>query len=157
MKIWFYPDTNIFRRLIDRKNIEGIHLLRSNPNAFKLTPTTIMELVEDLVTCQSQNFLQRREALELAKKAGGRRVLPASGEFLARHVFGSAFANPHLSPSKVKQWLDAAVRYSSQQSLGTAVEMRNYQCRLDAGYIAKVNQQVRSLTSRWQATTKIRS
>ena len=144
MRIWFYPDTNIFRQLVEKGNVDDIESLKGSPNVFKVTPTTIMELVEDLLRCRSHNFGQRRQALELVRQVAGKRVLPASGEFLAKRVFKSSFANPHLKPAKIARWLEVVVRYPSQEQLGSAVKMRNFMSRLDVSYIAKVLRQVRS-------------
>jgi hypothetical protein len=145
MKVWYFLDTNIFRNLVESRDNAGMSFLRVNRRCFRLTPTTIMELVEDLLTCKAHNFLQRREALVLARSVSGGAVLPAQGEFLAKHVFKTPFANPNLSPRTVAKWLDVVTRYESKSQLGTEVTMNDiYVAKLDVAYISQNNQALRS-------------
>jgi hypothetical protein len=117
MKVWYFLDTNIFRNLVESRDSAGMLFLRVNRRCFRLTPTTIMELVEDLLTCKAHNFLQRREALELARSVSGGAVLPAQGEFLAKHVFKTPFANPNLSPGRLPNGLTSLLDMNPRANL----------------------------------------
>jgi len=144
VKEHFYLDTNVYWRLPENNDQNGIALLKRNRKRLRLTATTIIELIEDLHTCAPARFDLHKKAVELARDAGKGGILPASSEFVARRVFNTSFGNATPSIQTLRRCLDLAVRYRSQGELGGPVRVGAGWGRLDVAFVARQMQQMRS-------------
>lgn len=122
MRIYFYLDTNVYRRVIESGDAATEALLVRNRSQLKLAAVTVLELIEDLWTsAQEATFRQRKRAIELARRVAGSRILPADGEFLLKTVFDPGGAGSGESARMAKRWLDAVVRFRSRADLARPV------------------------------------
>lgn len=136
MKPFFYLDTNVYRLLADNTNNTAVDLNEHHRLKIRLSAITLIELIEDLLTCSPRKFGLHKRAIELARQIGGAKIVAAPGEFLAKHLFKTSYANPHLAVTNLKRWLDFAVRQKHQAGLSSPVRVGIFEYYLDVSLIA---------------------
>lgn len=144
IKSFFYLDTNVYRQLIESSDCASIALLKDYRRRFRLSAITLMELMEDLHTCSPNKFDLRKRSVELARDVGGAKIMPAHGEFIAKHLFKAPFRNPNLATHFLKRWLDFAVRVKNRASLTSPVKKGVFEISLNVQLIAKNLKALRS-------------
>jgi len=118
----FYLDTNVYRHVVETGNPSVTELLKKSRARIRVAAVTVLELIEDIATCKNQNkFSERKKAVELARWLGGKKILPADGEFVLRKIFHPGKSLSSQSSIQAKRWLDAVVRYWSVAQLGQPV------------------------------------
>lgn len=155
MKSYFYLDTNVYRRLIEGSDRIGVTLLKKHHRRFRLSFIMLEELIEDLRTCSPEKFDLRKQTVELARQVGGQKIMAAPGEFVAKHLFKTSYANPYLAVNNLSGWLEVAVRFKNQGSLTSSVRRGVLEMGLDVSSIAGYQKNLRdSYISRMEHLVK---
>lgn len=155
MKSYFYLDTNVYWRLIAGSDCAGVALLKKHHRRFRLSFITLQELIEDLRTCSPEKFGLHKQTVELARQVGGQKIMAAPGEFVAKHLFKTSYANPHLAVSNLSMWLEVAVRVKNQEALASPVRRGVFEMGLDVSLIASNQKSIRdSYLSRMEQLVK---
>jgi len=145
MRSSFYLDTNVYRHIVEQGQLGLSELISKNKNRICLAAVTVLELIEDLYTCESeQAFHARKRAAELARLIGGKRILPADGWFLTKKLFDPSTQKAAESSKQAKKWLDVVVRYRSMNEIGQPVPYSIGRAILDVRDVAERLQKMRS-------------
>jgi hypothetical protein len=110
MKQCVYLDTNVYINWARGNKLTVLRRLERNGVRVFLTPTAVIETIEDFWFTRAEDIRVYRRAVKLMLRHGARRVLPPSETFTFNvlRVHRKRLHSPNLTPRHLRRWLQFA-------------------------------------------------
>jgi hypothetical protein len=112
--IGLYLDTNIYWDWSENVHLNLLRAIHRTRTPLFLTPSTVLEGLEDYWACHIDDLSHHRQQLRLMMQCGAQRILPPSGTALLHSVVG-LIATPAISHLECTSQNDA-LRHQSQSA-----------------------------------------